>query len=185
MAWTRPCRDKTYTYVLSNSRQGQEILGGQFMARTRDFGWTIHGRDKTYWVDNSHQGQEILVGQFLAGTRHTGLTIPTMDKRFWLDNSWQGQDMLGWQFPAEIRDFGWTIHGRDKTYWVDNSRQGQETFLTFKSPLLALVHTPPAYSTDSGVKRSGCDFDHSSPYNGEVMNEWSYTSSSPVLLHGV
>jgi hypothetical protein len=27
--------------------------------------------------------------------------------------------------------------------------------------------------------------DHSLPYSAEVKNEWSYTSSPPIRLHGV
>jgi hypothetical protein len=36
-----------------------------------------------------------------------------------------------------------------------------------------------------GVKRPGCETDHSSPSSAEVKNEWSYTSTPPVRLHGV
>jgi hypothetical protein len=36
-----------------------------------------------------------------------------------------------------------------------------------------------------GSKRPGHDVDHSSPYNVEVKNEWSCTSTPPIRLHGV
>jgi len=36
-----------------------------------------------------------------------------------------------------------------------------------------------------GVKRLGCEADHSPPPSAEVKNVWSYTSSPPVCLHGV
>jgi hypothetical protein len=36
-----------------------------------------------------------------------------------------------------------------------------------------------------GVKRLGREADHSSPSNAEVKNEWSYTSTPPIRLHGV
>jgi len=124
-----------------------------------------------------------LGGQFIAWTRHTGLKIPGRDRRFW------------------------TLHGRDKTYWVDNSRQGQEIldeqflagtrhteltipgrdrrFFSLSNRSSWHQFTPPqTYLMDSGVKRSGCDFDLSNPSNCKVMNQWSYTSSSPVILRG-
>jgi hypothetical protein len=36
-----------------------------------------------------------------------------------------------------------------------------------------------------GVKRLGCDADHSPPPNAKVKNSWSYTSTPPIRLHGV
>ena len=36
-----------------------------------------------------------------------------------------------------------------------------------------------------GVKRQGREVDHSPPFGTEVKNEWSYTSTPPVCLHGV
>jgi len=36
-----------------------------------------------------------------------------------------------------------------------------------------------------GVNRPECDVDHSHSYSGEVKNEWSYISISPVCLHGM
>jgi hypothetical protein len=36
-----------------------------------------------------------------------------------------------------------------------------------------------------GVKRLGCEVNRSPPSNTEVKNEWSYTSVSPLCLHGV
>jgi hypothetical protein len=36
-----------------------------------------------------------------------------------------------------------------------------------------------------GIKRPGCEADHSSPSSAEVKNAWSYTSTPPVRLHGV
>jgi hypothetical protein len=35
------------------------------------------------------------------------------------------------------------------------------------------------------VMRLGCDVKHSVPPGAEVKTEWSYTSASPVCLHGV
>jgi hypothetical protein len=37
----------------------------------------------------------------------------------------------------------------------------------------------------SGVKRPGREADYSPPSSAEVKNEWSYTSTAPVRLHGV
>jgi len=35
------------------------------------------------------------------------------------------------------------------------------------------------------IKRSGREADHRPPSNAEVKYPWSYTSTPPVLLHGV
>ena len=36
-----------------------------------------------------------------------------------------------------------------------------------------------------GLKRPECHVGHSRPCSVEVKNEWSYTSTSPICLHGV
>jgi hypothetical protein len=36
-----------------------------------------------------------------------------------------------------------------------------------------------------GVKRPWRESDHSSPSSAEVKNAWTYTSTTPVHLHGV
>jgi hypothetical protein len=36
-----------------------------------------------------------------------------------------------------------------------------------------------------GVRRPGCEADHSPPSSAEVKNAWSYTSTLPIRLHGV
>jgi hypothetical protein len=36
-----------------------------------------------------------------------------------------------------------------------------------------------------GVKRQGRESDHLPPSSAEVKNAWSYTSTSPIRLHGV
>jgi hypothetical protein len=58
MPWIIPGRQTTFG--ADNSRQGQEILGGQFLAETRHTGLIIPGRDRRFWMDNSRQGQDIL-----------------------------------------------------------------------------------------------------------------------------
>jgi hypothetical protein len=35
------------------------------------------------------------------------------------------------------------------------------------------------------VKRRGCDVDHSPPQRAEVENEWSFSSTPILCLHGV
>jgi len=35
-----------------------------------------------------------------------------------------------------------------------------------------------------GVKRRGCEADHSPPYSAEVYNEWRYASTPPIRLPG-
>jgi hypothetical protein len=49
---------------------------------------------------------------------------------------------------------------------------------------------PASYPMDTGgsfpgVKRPGREADHSPPSSAEVKNEWSYTSTPPIRLHGV
>jgi len=36
-----------------------------------------------------------------------------------------------------------------------------------------------------GVKRPGCEADHSPPSSAEVNNAWCYTSTSPIRFYGV
>jgi hypothetical protein len=36
-----------------------------------------------------------------------------------------------------------------------------------------------------GLRRPGCEADHSLPSNTEVNNGWSYTSAFSICLHGV
>jgi len=49
---------------------------------------------------------------------------------------------------------------------------------------------PASYSMGTGVvsrrvERPGRDADHSPPSSVEIKNEWSYTSTLPMRLHGV
>jgi len=37
----------------------------------------------------------------------------------------------------------------------------------------------------AGVKRSGCEVNHSSPSSADVKNKWTYTSAPPVGFHDV
>jgi hypothetical protein len=36
-----------------------------------------------------------------------------------------------------------------------------------------------------GIKRPGCEADHSPPSSAQVENAWSYNSTPPICLHGV
>jgi hypothetical protein len=36
-----------------------------------------------------------------------------------------------------------------------------------------------------GLKQLGCEADHSPPSMLRSKNEWSYTSTTPTLLHGI
>jgi len=61
--------------------------------------------------------------------------------------------------------------------------------------LLKIVHTgsgayPISYSVGTGfllrgLKKSGREINHSPQSCAEFKNEWSYTSASPMCLHGV
>jgi len=37
----------------------------------------------------------------------------------------------------------------------------------------------------SGIKRPGREANHAPPYSAEDEDAWSYTSTSPVRLHGM
>jgi len=55
-------------------------------------------------------------------------------------------------------------------------------------PKMGLTQPPTQYvsgALTSGVKWPGCEADHSPPSNAEVKKAWSYTSISPLRLHGV
>jgi len=77
-------------------------------------------------------------------------------------------------------------------YWLDGpvfeSRQGRG-FLVSKmfSPTLRatqlFIEWVPGFFT--GVKRPWREVNQSPPSGSAVQNEWSYTSVSPVCLHGV
>jgi hypothetical protein len=80
---------------------------------------------------------------------------------------------------------GWTIGvlGFD-------SRQGLEIFPFTTAYRTALGSTQPPIqwvpgALSLGVKRPGSEADHSPPSSAEVKNEWSYTSTPPIRLHGV
>jgi hypothetical protein len=71
-----------------------------------------------------------------------------------------------------------------------DSRQGQGIFLLTIAFRLALGPIQPPLqgvpqALPSRVKRPLRESDHSPPSNAEVKNEWIYTSTPPVRLHGV
>jgi hypothetical protein len=70
------------------------------------------------------------------------------------------------------------------------SRHGLGIFLFITATRPALGPTQPLIECVPGalflgVKRPGCEADHSPPSSAEVWNAWSYTSTPPVRLHGV
>jgi hypothetical protein len=61
-------------------------------------------------------------------------------------------------------------------------------FVTTSRPALGPTQLPiqsVSGALSLGVKRSGREVDYSPPSNAEVKNEWSYTSTPPMRLHGV
>jgi hypothetical protein len=52
-------------------------------------------------------------------------------------------------------------------------------------PASYTIGTRGYFPGGGGVKRPGGEADHSSPFSAEVKNVWSYTSTSPMCLHGV
>jgi len=37
----------------------------------------------------------------------------------------------------------------------------------------------------NGLKRPGCDINHTPPFSADAENQWSCISSPPIFLHGV
>jgi hypothetical protein len=69
-------------------------------------------------------------------------------------------------------------------------RQGLGIFLFTTASRPALGPTQPPIQWVLGslslrVKRPGREANHSPPSSAEVKNAWSYTSTSPISLHGV
>jgi hypothetical protein len=72
---------------------------------------------------------------------------------------------------------------------VFDSRRGLGIFLFTTATRTALGPTQPPMqwvpgALSLGVKRPGREADHSTPSSAEV-NEWGYTSTPPIRLHGV
>jgi len=71
-----------------------------------------------------------------------------------------------------------------------DSRQGLGIFLFTTASRLVLTPTQPPIEKVTGVlslgvKRPGCEADHSPPFRAEVKNAWNYTSTPPISLHVV
>jgi hypothetical protein len=71
-----------------------------------------------------------------------------------------------------------------------DSRRGLGIFLFTTASRTDLGPTQPPIqwvpgALSLGVKRLRCEADHSPPCSAEVKNEWSYTSTPPICLHGV
>jgi hypothetical protein len=81
---------------------------------------------------------------------------------------------------------GWMI-GRGGGF---EYRQGLEIFLfdTMSRPALEPTQPPnqgvPG-ALSLGVKRPGCEANHSPPSSAKVNNVWRYISTPPIRLHGV
>jgi hypothetical protein len=70
------------------------------------------------------------------------------------------------------------------------SRQGLGIFLfiTASRPALGPTQPPIKWVPRTlllGLKRQGCEADHSPPCNAEFKNACGYTSTPPIRLHGV
>jgi hypothetical protein len=92
---------------------------------------------------------------------------------------------VGYYAVQRLWATGWTIGvlGFD-------SRRGLGVLLFTTASRTALGPTQPPIQwvpgvLSLGVKRQGSEADHSHPSNAEVKNEWSYTSTPPIRLHGV
>jgi hypothetical protein len=86
------------------------------------------------------------------------------------------------------------LSGTALSYELDDrgfeSRQGLGNFLftTASRPGLGPIQPPIQWvpgALSLGIKRPGHEADHSLPSSVEVKNTWSYTSTTPLRLHGV
>jgi hypothetical protein len=73
---------------------------------------------------------------------------------------------------------------------VFDSRQGLRIllFATASRPVLGPTQPPIQWVPgvlSPGVKRPRCEAYHSPPPSSEIKNAWSYTSISPIRLHGL
>jgi hypothetical protein len=65
---------------------------------------------------------------------------------------------------------------------------GSILFATASRPALGSIQHPIQWVSKPlapWVKRPVHEADHPSPFSDEVKNEWSYTSTPPIRLHGV
>jgi hypothetical protein len=86
--------------------------------------------------------------------------------------------------------------GFKSTKWMKGKRKKkschrQNNFFFQQNVQTGSESHPAFYSTGTGVffpleiKRQGCEFDHSPPSSIEVKNEWSYTFTPRLCLHGL
>jgi hypothetical protein len=80
---------------------------------------------------------------------------------------------------------GWTIG-----VLVFDSRRGLGIFLFTTVSRTALGPTQPPIqgvpgAPSVGVKWPECEADHSPTSSAKIKNEWSYTSTPPIRVHGV
>jgi hypothetical protein len=78
-----------------------------------------------------------------------------------------------------------TMHELDDPRF--ESRQEKDIFVFFKTSRQTLGSTQPPVGTGffQGLKRPGCEVYHSPHCTAEVNNEWIYTSTHLICLHGV
>ena len=69
------------------------------------------------------------------------------------------------------------------------SRQGKAMYIVSETSTPALGPTQPSIQwvqgLFGGVKRAGHDIEHTRPSLVDVTNEWIYTSTTPICLHGM
>jgi hypothetical protein len=77
----------------------------------------------------------------------------------------------------------------DRGSWVRFPEgAGNFSFITVSRTALEPTQPPIQWvpgTLSLGVKRLGCETDHSPPSSAEVKNAWSYTSTAPIRLHGI
>jgi len=79
-------------------------------------------------------------------------------------------------------------YGLDDQWFMSWQGLGIFLFTTMSRPALGptqpLIQWVPGVIS-LGVKKLGCEADHSPPPSAEVKNVWSYISTPPVCLHGI
>jgi hypothetical protein len=79
-------------------------------------------------------------------------------------------------------------YGPDDRVFESRQELGIFLFTTVSRPALGPTQPPIQWvpgALSLGVKRRGCEADHSPPSTAEVKSAWNYTSITPLRLHGM
>jgi len=77
---------------------------------------------------------------------------------------------------------GWMVRGSNPSRSMKFSVLQDRPYRPWSSPSLLFNGNQRPFL---GVSRPGPEFDHLSPPSAEAKNEWNYSSTPPLRLHGV